>query len=234
MGLLLYKSNEMFSSTELIRKSKMIFNKIIDQEIEKAIIMRDGKPGFLLMDFAKYEEIMAEFEDLKAQSLSKTIENKSKKKEIIEKSPVQEIKIDTIKTVPTLEKQKIKIQPSQVVPPRPIKEEIIVEKEYETVVTENKRERKAEKNIFEEELTEEEEVKQALESIKSMNFDENMKAVAEKKIKDRILEARRNRAKKIEQEEIENKVDLKEELEIQVHIKEENKKKERELKEFWD
>ena len=67
-----------------------------------------------------------------------------------------------------------------------------------------------------------------------MNFDENMKAVAEKKIKDRILEARRNRAKKIEQEEIENKVDLKEELEIQVHIKEENKKKERELKEFWD
>ena len=150
MGLLLYKSNEMFSSTELIRKSKMIFNKIIDQEIEKAIIMRDGKPGFMLMDFAKYEEIMAEFEDLKAQSLSKTIENKSKKKEIIEKSPVQEIKIDTIKTVPTLEKQKIKIQPSQVVPPRPIKEEIIVEQEYETVIEENKRERKAEKNIFEE------------------------------------------------------------------------------------
>ncbi|MEA3553678.1 MAG: hypothetical protein U9R39_04635, partial [Campylobacterota bacterium] len=84
MGLLLYKSNEMFSSTELIRKSKTIFNKIIDEEIEKAIIMRDGKPGFLLMDFAKYEEIMAEFEELKANSISqqkvdKPIENKPEK-----------------------------------------------------------------------------------------------------------------------------------------------------------
>ena len=196
----------MFSSTELIRKSKMIFNKIIDQEIEKAIIMRDGKPGFLLMDFAKYEEIMAEFEDLKAQSLSKTIENKSKKKEIIEKSPVQEIKIDTIKTVPTLEKQKIKIQPSQVVPPRPIKEEIIVEKDDKAIIDENKKSIDQEENILGTEVTEEEEIKKALESIKSMNFDDNMKAHAEKKIKERILEARRNREKLKIKEEIDGTI----------------------------
>ncbi len=66
MSLLLYKSEEMYSSTELIRKSKTIFNKVLDQEIEKAIILRDGKPSFLLMEFAKYEKIMAEFEELKA------------------------------------------------------------------------------------------------------------------------------------------------------------------------
>jgi hypothetical protein len=65
MALLLYKSKEMFSTTELIRKSKMIFDKIVDEEIEKAIIMRDGKPGFLLMDFEKYESIMAEYENIK-------------------------------------------------------------------------------------------------------------------------------------------------------------------------
>ena len=65
MALLLYKSNEMFSSTELIRKSKMIFDKILGKKIEKAIILRDGKPSFLLMEFSKYEKIMAEYEKLK-------------------------------------------------------------------------------------------------------------------------------------------------------------------------
>jgi hypothetical protein len=236
MGLLLYKSNEMFSSTELIRKSKKIFNKIIDEEIDKAIIMRDGKPGFLLMDFAKYEEIMAEFEMLKAQSLSKPIENKRKKKVIIENNPVKELKKEEepseLREEPKV--NAVKLQPSQVIPPRPIKEEIIVEKDDKAIIDENKKSIDQEENILGTEVTEEEEIKKALESIKSMNFDDNMKAHAEKKIKERILEARRNREKLKIKEEIENKVDLKEELKIQVHIKEENKIKERELKEFWD
>jgi len=96
MGLLLYKSNEMFSSTELIRKSKTIFNKITNNEIEKAIIMRDGKPGFLLMDFAKYEEIMGEFEELKANIKLENKELKSSKN----KPNKKVVKIDeyTLKT----------------------------------------------------------------------------------------------------------------------------------------
>ena len=239
MGLLLYKSNEMFSSTELIRKSKMIFNKIIDEEIEKAIIMRDGKPGFLLMDFAKYEEIMAEFEELKARDASKSIEKKAKKKEVIKNNPIQEIKKEEVvvklkeelKTT-DIKVDKVKIQPSQVIPPRPIKEEIIIElKDEDEVITQDIVE---EKDIEIDEITEDEEISQALERIKSMNFDETMKKVAEKKIKERILEARRNREKLREEEEKDNKVDLKEELEIQVDLKEKNIKKERELKEFWD
>ncbi len=51
MGLLQYTSNEMFSSTELVRKNKYIFDKLNKNEIEKAIILRDGKPGIILMDF---------------------------------------------------------------------------------------------------------------------------------------------------------------------------------------
>ena len=58
MNYLRYSSDEMFSSTELIRKSKMIFDKLNKEEIEKAIILRDGKPGFMLLDFATYEKIM--------------------------------------------------------------------------------------------------------------------------------------------------------------------------------
>ena len=42
MGLLQYTSNEMFSSTELVRKNKYIFDKLNKNEIEKAIILCEG------------------------------------------------------------------------------------------------------------------------------------------------------------------------------------------------
>jgi hypothetical protein len=68
MGLLQYTSNEMFSATELVRKSKNIFDKLNKEEIEKAIILRDGKPGIILLDFNHYEKIMNEYLSLKEQS----------------------------------------------------------------------------------------------------------------------------------------------------------------------
>ncbi len=71
MDLLQYRSNEMFSSTELIRKSKMVFDKISKKEIEKAVILRDGKPSFMLMDFKKYEELISEYIQLKEKVKSK-------------------------------------------------------------------------------------------------------------------------------------------------------------------
>ncbi len=68
MGLLQYTSNEMFSSTELVRKSKNIFDKLSKKDIEKAIVLRDGKPAAILLDFAYYEEIMKDYLLLKEQS----------------------------------------------------------------------------------------------------------------------------------------------------------------------
>ena len=68
MGLLQYTSNEMFSSTELVRKSKNIFDKLNKNEIEKAIVLRDGKPGIILLDFNYYEQIMAEYLSLKGEN----------------------------------------------------------------------------------------------------------------------------------------------------------------------
>lgn len=76
MNPLQYTSKEMFSSTELIRKSKMVFDKLHNQEIEKAIILRDGKPSFMLLDFAMYEEIMKEYLILKSKENSNSNENK--------------------------------------------------------------------------------------------------------------------------------------------------------------
>ena len=82
MGLLQYTSNEMFSSTELVRKSKYIFDKLNKNEIEKAIILRDGKPGIILMDFSYYEKIMSEYLLLKENKKTNSANN-SKSKEVI-------------------------------------------------------------------------------------------------------------------------------------------------------
>ena len=87
MGLLQYTSNEMFSSTELVRKSKNIFDKLNKNEIEKAIVLRDGKPAVILLDFSHYEEIMKDYLFLKEENLKPTnvIKKELKKVEIKEK-----------------------------------------------------------------------------------------------------------------------------------------------------
>ena len=80
MNLLQYTSKEMFSSTELIRKSKMVFDKLSDKEIEKAVILRNGKPSFMLLDFDKYESIIEEYEKLKKEN--KKLKEKKKTTEL--------------------------------------------------------------------------------------------------------------------------------------------------------
>jgi len=77
MSYLLYSSDEMYSSTELLRKSKSIFDKVHNKEIEKAIILRDGKPTFILFDFEEYEKTMREFEALKARVEQTSIETQT-------------------------------------------------------------------------------------------------------------------------------------------------------------
>lgn len=108
MNHLQYTSKEMFSSTELIRKSKMIFEKVSSKEIEKAIILRDGKPSFMLLDFASYEEIMSDYIALKEMLNKKeleTKESKKKKTEVVEKEITEEKspEIETLKNEPKIE-----------------------------------------------------------------------------------------------------------------------------------
>ncbi len=100
MGLLQYTSNEMFSSTELVRKSKNIFDKLNKNEIEKAIVLRDGKPAVILLDFAHYEEIMKDYLLLKEENLKPKV---SIKKEI-PKEEIKENKEEYVEKSFTLEK----------------------------------------------------------------------------------------------------------------------------------
>jgi len=222
MGLLLYKSNEMFSATELIRKSKMIFDKIVNKDIDKAIILRDGKPSFLLMDFEKYENIMAEFEELKQSSLTNKESKKKKKREEI-KEYKKDVQKNILKDIPiVVEKNGIELEQKET------SKKLIKDKEPSKV---------SEQNVStpsSHELSEEEEVNNAFLTIESMNFSEDMKKEAQEKIKMKILQARRERAELLAQQEQELQKETEEELQIKQHIEEEKQKKERELKEFWD
>ncbi len=93
MGLLQYTSNEMFSSTELVRKSKNIFDKLSKKDIEKAIVLRDGKPAAILLDFAYYEEVMKDYLLLKEQNQKP---NESIKKEMQKLEIKESIKEESI------------------------------------------------------------------------------------------------------------------------------------------
>lgn len=89
MSLLQYTSKEMFSSTELVRKSKNIFDKLNKKEIEKAIVLRDGKPGIILLDFNEYEKIMNDYLKLKEKS---TTQKEKSENEIVKKEFQEEEK----------------------------------------------------------------------------------------------------------------------------------------------
>ncbi len=88
MNYLTYASAEMFSSTDLIRKSKMIFDKISKDEIEKAVILRDGKPSFMLLDFQTYENIMNDYLRLKNIESKKTNITQNEVKQTVYKEDV--------------------------------------------------------------------------------------------------------------------------------------------------
>ncbi|RXJ93701.1 hypothetical protein CRV00_09565 [Malaciobacter molluscorum] len=105
MNYLQYTSKEMYSSTELIRKSKYIFEKLNKKEIEKAVILRDGKPSFMLLDFESYEKIMEEYMDLKNLNLNVQNENQSKNK--IQKVNEEKIEIQP-QTQESLDEQELK------------------------------------------------------------------------------------------------------------------------------
>ena len=83
MSLLEYTSKEMFSSTELVRKSKNIFDKLNRKEIEKAIILRDGKPNTILLDFEEYEKIMTDYLKLKGKDTVEISSIESEKNETV-------------------------------------------------------------------------------------------------------------------------------------------------------
>ena len=98
MNPLQYTSKEMYSSTELIRKNKMIFDKLSKNEIDKAVILRDGKPSFMLLEFSKYEEIMSEY-----LSLKELVHNKKEKTNKKEKVYEYENNIKIIESIPSKE-----------------------------------------------------------------------------------------------------------------------------------
>lgn len=88
MSLLQYTSDEMFSATDLVRKNKSIFDKLQKKEIEKAIILRDGKPSIMMLDFSEYEKLMKDYLNLKAGN-STNINTKTKNETVVEEKIIK-------------------------------------------------------------------------------------------------------------------------------------------------
>ena len=99
MNYLQYTSNEMYSSTDLIRKSKSIFDKLNKKEIEKAIILRDGKPSFMLLDFETYENIMIEYIKLKSLEKSSPDTQDTQIKDIVNENSIEEATQESTNTL---------------------------------------------------------------------------------------------------------------------------------------
>jgi len=85
MNYLQYTSKEMLTATQLVRQSKKIFDSLKKGELDKAVILRDGKPSFILMDFEKYEALLNEYLLLKENTKEQT-QNHKKTEEKIEES----------------------------------------------------------------------------------------------------------------------------------------------------
>ena len=179
MSHLLYSSNEMYSSTELIRKSKTIFDKIINEEIDKAIILRDGKPSFMLLDFDKYEKIMAEYDELKASPKRVKKQKKNKPKKVIE--DVQEVHCEEeIKDIPTK-----KISSAKVTPPSPTFE---IEEEPTTEVQEVEEIENDITDTITEEMhidSQKDEIKEGMEVLEGFDFDDEFKKEVERKVREK-------------------------------------------------
>ena len=88
MSLLQYTSDEMFSATDLVRKNKSIFDKLQKKEIEKAIILRDGKPSIMMLDFSEYEKLMKDYLNLKAGN-STNINTKTINEQVVEEKTIK-------------------------------------------------------------------------------------------------------------------------------------------------
>ena len=116
----------------------------------------------------------------------------------------------------------------------PLTEIIIDEENHDEEFIESKIEELPEVIEEVEEISEEEEIQTALDTIKSIDFDDGMRKIAEDKIKEKILQARALREIKAEEEKALIEQEEEEELELVNQIEEEKQQKQKELSEFWD
>jgi hypothetical protein len=228
----------------------------LGKKIEKAIILRDGKPSFLLMEFSKYEKIMAEYEELKSKVESSHTDKKSNVKKAKPKNETNEVESqEQLKHELKEGAKKISfesgdyatksVSQSKPLPKQNVEEEKknnvqMNEKHYEEEKSEQdndseqiveETEDKIDNSINKEEtLTEEEEIQKAFRSVDAMNLDDDMKVQAKEKVRLKIIQARKERA--LLAQEQEKKIEEERELERQVEA--EKNKKEQELEEFWD
>ncbi len=257
MNYLRYSSDEMFSSTELIRKSKKIFDKLNKNEIEKAVILRDGKPGFMLLDFETYENLMKEYLKLKDKKIE-SVEVAEKVQEIVQediKTKEEIVKIQEVipEITAPIELEEIKELSEEKTQKEPIdeliKEEVedSIDKSIEVTAASNiqKVMDMVEKNEIETPEVKEEStpVISDIDDIpnEEINDDDFLKAledienmVVSPQVEEKAISKDEEKKEGFDNNNIKDTEAIEDDFEMELNIEEDKPKKSQPLKEFWD
>ncbi len=70
MGVLLSRTDQAISVTDIARSTKKYFDKLISGEQDRYVVMRNNAPAAVLLPVADYEALLDEIEDLRIERMA--------------------------------------------------------------------------------------------------------------------------------------------------------------------
>ena len=69
--MLLDRADQAISSTELQKNMRVLLDRMADGRQDRYVVIRDNRPTAVLLPTARYEEIMAELDDLRVEAVAR-------------------------------------------------------------------------------------------------------------------------------------------------------------------
>ncbi|WP_455289720.1 type II toxin-antitoxin system Phd/YefM family antitoxin [Cupriavidus necator] len=69
--MLLDRADQAITATDLQRKGKALMDRLEAGDQDRYVIMRDNRPAAVLMPVQRYEQMMAELEDLRIDAIAR-------------------------------------------------------------------------------------------------------------------------------------------------------------------
>ena len=69
--MLLDRTDQVISSTELQKNTRQLLDRIADGRQDRYVVMRDNRPTAVVLATARYEALMSELEDLRVEALAR-------------------------------------------------------------------------------------------------------------------------------------------------------------------
>ena len=69
--MLLDRADQAISSTELQKNARLLLDRMADGRQDRYVVIRDNRPTAVMLSTARYEELMAELEDLRIEAVAR-------------------------------------------------------------------------------------------------------------------------------------------------------------------